>query len=121
MTADFRITMRTQCVCAEAGHDIDAFRTATAGLVVHLGLHGESASRWQITHWRTGLTLSHDYGDPETAMAAAASLDGAADWSALDPQRTRTVDRETLLATLGGFSGARAKGGGYGIIREVNA
>ena len=57
--------------------DIQAFTTATPGIVVHAS-NGDPG--WSVTHERSGMSLMM-VDDPEWAQAAAAELAPITDWT----------------------------------------
>ena len=69
----------TVTIYGESGEpiNVEAFTTATPGLVVHLS-NGDPG--WIVTHERSGLMVM-GMENPEQAQAAAADLAGAADWT----------------------------------------
>lgn len=102
MTAvDLRLTITVQCGCHQGRHQATAYRTATPGLVAAQWTHPtdpQRHGRWTVIHYPTGLNLPCDYGDPESAQAAAATLTTLGDWTVDDP--TTTIDEADVITAM---------------------
>lgn len=103
----FRIGIRVYCHCDEGGHDVEAFRSATPGLLVAPWAHAPGREgRWTVLHHVTGLVMPLDFGDPESAMACAHALAEDGEWVGTHPAFDSAAARVTLAAFGGECYGA---------------
>jgi hypothetical protein len=119
-----RVDIVIGCTCAEGEHIKTVFTTATPGLVVgRLFVHDQPPREsWVITHQPTGLALPAEFGDPETAMGAAAALAVLVDWTMTDPIEVVSLADTTAVLDAHGATPRSAIAAGDRVRRnEVSA